>query len=322
MKAWFGVLGRSCLEFLLILALVALVAGASASVSMLPVRFASLLTFARGALLDLIPLAAATALFLSLFSFERRVPSRLAGWLGAILLGCALFSGDLAARRFPVIHEIVASEAAATLDSPAHAGLQAPGLAHEQDGLFIWYRTVEGGQALDVAFLDSAQANPKLHYAARTPLDADKAELLLGDTRYSVAPPSRKAEPLAPEVDRFSDHWLWIRLPSLDAYPLFVAAVAAAGFVLLAAGFRFFARLTRWPLANAFFGSAGFLGLLILDASLASPTATSLASSLAGRAGLSDTAPALIQAAVEATLGLLLGAADLAIKTGDRSSRG
>jgi hypothetical protein len=318
MKAWFGVLGRSCLEFLIVLVVAAFIAGASASLGAQAASFATLLFFSRKALLGLIPVAATLTVFLSMFSFERRVKSRLSAWLGALLLGALLFSVGMAARRFPLLRDLAEPKGRAA----ASAGLQAPGLGTDREGLVLWYRSAEGTRAEDAVAVDFRAPSPRLVYAASSPLDAARGEILIGGKAYGATAPRQALAPLLPEAELFAGFWLWDRFAGLDGSPLIAAAAACAGFILLVSGFRFLVRLTRWPLANAFFAIAGFLGLLVLDAFLASPAVTAVGASLAGRAGLASVSPALFLGAIEAAAGFVFGAAELALAPRERASRG
>jgi hypothetical protein len=74
-------------------------------------------------------------------------------------------------------------------------------------------------------------------------------------------------------------------------------------------------RLTGWPLANALLAAAGLAGLVVLDAILSGSPLLGSAQALIGRLGLSLKGPdtsLFLLAAIEALIGLGLGAADLA----------
>jgi hypothetical protein len=306
MKAWFGVFGRSILEFFLVFAVAAFVAGASASLLAAIPRFGSAASYALGFVPRLFPVILALVLFFSMYSFERRVNSRAAGWLGIVLLGAILSGGGLAISRIPFLrdsvrkHGIVA-EASAT--PPLE--LQEPGLAVERGGAVVWYRGAEAAAA------DFHSPYPRLGYDPAAGLDAAATSIEISGKRYSAAKPLPAATPLLPELAWFSGSWVWDRQDELDSSPLLAAMAATAAFMLLAAGFRFIARLTRWPLANAIYGVAAFIGFLVLDASLWSPAVLRVTAGAAARIGLSSLATVYPIAALEALIGLILGLLDL-----------
>jgi hypothetical protein len=320
MKTWFEVLGRSCLEFLLLLIIGSFLAGAADSLAAGATNAGVLFAYAVRAVHPLLPIAAAATLFLSFFGFERRVRSRVAGWAGILLLGVLLFSVGLVLRRMPFFLDAIAPAPPAA----AVGKLQAPGLATKRGKVMLWYRTADGPTARDAAAVDFGAAFPRLAFAGAAQFNDAGGEIEIGGRRYDALAPGPDNAPFLPETRLFEGHWIWERLAGLDGSSLIFAAAAAAGFVLLAAGFRFFARLTRWPLANAFFALAGFFCLLVLDAALASPAVSSLLSALVGRAGLRGPAatPVLFVATAEAILGLVLGAIDLAIAPPERRARG
>ncbi|HOX30872.1 MAG TPA: hypothetical protein PLB91_00995 [Spirochaetales bacterium] len=314
MKSWFGVLGRACLEFLLILSLAALVSGAASSLAATNPRGGLLLAFALAALPRLLPLAAAAAIFLAMFSFEHRVASRAAGWLGLLLLGIILLSAGLAPRLLPGLQRLL-PEAPTSFE----AALQPPGVGVDRDGLLLWYR--QPGDGGDAVLVDFREPYPRLSHQAGILLDAAKLTIRAGGSSYGAAAARLRAEPLFPEAALLPGPPIWERYAELGALPLPASLALLGGFVLLATGFRFLTRLSRWPLANALFAVSGFLAFLALDAAFASPALAALAAALLPRSG--GAMPALlVPAAAEGLLGLLLGAADLAIRTRERPSRG
>ncbi len=103
MKVWLGVIGRACLEFAIILILISFAAGASLSIGAPAGDFGAMYRNAAKAALDLVPLAAVFTLFLAFFSFELRIKSRAAGWLGLFLLGAILLSFGLGDSQDAVV---------------------------------------------------------------------------------------------------------------------------------------------------------------------------------------------------------------------------
>lgn len=317
MKSWFGAFGRACLEFFLLLAVAALISGAAKSLSASATTGEALLSFSLAALPRLIPLAVAVTMFCAMFSFEHRVPSRAAGWLGLVLLGALLLSGGLASRRLPFLRALLPEESKTTA-SPV---LQSPKLGKDRGGLLLWYRSASEEAVADAAVVDFRAPYPRLTYTASAPLDRASGVIEVKGARFEASDTAAVGSSLFPETALLPGPPIWERFDGLAKVPLLLAAAALSGFVLLASGFRFIARLTRWPLANAFFAAAGLLAFLALDAALASPAIAALGSSFAGYAGLSSYS-ALIPAAAEGLLGLALGAVDLSLKPREESSRG
>ena len=105
MKVWLGVIGRACVEFMIILILVSFAAGAALSVSLPLGGIRAIYKSSALAALGIAPLAATLTLFLAFFSFEFRVKSRLMGWIGLFLLGAILFSFSMGIRRVPLFQE-------------------------------------------------------------------------------------------------------------------------------------------------------------------------------------------------------------------------
>jgi hypothetical protein len=306
MKSWLGVIGRACLEFAIILILLSFAAGASASVAMS--SGGSFYKNSAEAALGLAPLAALLTLFLAFFSFEFRIKSRAAGWLGLLFLGAMLFSFGVGLRRTPAIRE--------ALSPPRQDGaalrLMPPGVAIQRRAVALWIASYEGGEAVDAVALDFGSDYPRLAYAPRAPLDPSSGDVEIQGRSYKAALPAQAAISLVPEASLFSGSWIWDRLASMDGSPLLAAFAAAGGFLLFAIGFRFLCRISGWPLANVFLAAAGFAGLAILDALLSGPAPLGFIDSLATRAGLSLPGPILL-ACVEGTLGLALGAIDIAV---------
>jgi len=325
MKVWFGVIGRACLEFLVILCFISIVAGASASLAAETTTGRALFREACAAMPAMLPPVASAALFLSFFSFERRVRSRILGWVGTLLIGILLFGGGIAFRHLPILQRVA---------QPTHASasrpLQAAGRGIKHGDSLLWYRSVEGSDVTDAVAADFGSPYPRLVYERSAPLRDGSVDV--GGRLYTATMPPSDSTALLPEASYYGGAWIWERLAAPDGSRLFLAAIASAGFLVLAAGFRFLARITRWPLANAFFAFAGFMGLFLLDASLASPTAVAILVSFAGP--LADTAAgwvgaagpaasaAILVAAVEGLVGLVLAAVDLAIAPAERRANG
>jgi hypothetical protein len=260
------------------------------------------------AALGLAPLAALLTLFLAFFSFEFRIKSRAAGWLGLLLLGAMLFSFGVGLRRAPAIRE--------ALSPPRQNGsvlkLMPPGVAIQRKSVALWIGSYEGGEAIDAVALDFGSDYPRLAYAPRAPLDPSSGDVEIQGRPYKAALPAQAAISLVPEASLFSGSWIWDRLAEMDGSPLLTVFAAAGGFLLLAIGFRFLCRISGWPLANVFLAAAGLAGLAILDALLSGPSPLGFLDSLAKRAGLSLPGPILL-ACVEGVLGLALGAIDIAV---------
>jgi hypothetical protein len=252
-----------------------------------------------------------------MFSFERRVESRALGWLGAILLGALLLAAGLATRRVPLLRDLLPAEP----QIATGIALQVPGYAKDRDGLLLWYRAAEGREVSDAVVVDFQAPSPRLSYAAKAPLDAAKGTIELDGLSYKASIPPRSRASLVPEAEFLPGPPIWERFAAIEGSSLAMAAAMLGAFVLLAAGFRFVARLTLWPLANALFAVAGLMAFLALDAAMWSPAIAALGQSMARQAGLSSAA-AFLPAAAEGLLGLAFGAIDLAVKPSERPIRG
>jgi hypothetical protein len=307
MKSWLGVIGRACLEFLIILILIAFAAGASSSLAAPSGGLRILSTNAAEAALKLIPLAAGITLFLAFFSFEYRVKSRIAAWLGLLVLGAMLLSVGLELRRLPIVQEAVAAPAVGRQEP---LRLLSAGGAVQSDRVALWVGSYEDGNAVDVVAVDFGSDYPRLAYSPRAPLDANGGLEVQGKV-YSAVLSEARSLPLAPEASLFEGAWIWDRLAAMDGQPFYLAAIAAGGFLLLCVGFRFLCRISGWPLANVFIAVAGFGGLVGIDAILSSRAFLESLASAAGRAGLALPESVLL-ACVEGALGLVFGAVDIA----------
>jgi hypothetical protein len=315
MRVWLGVLGRACIEFLIILLLVS--AAATAGLVELPSlpNFHTITLKAVESALELLPLAALLTIFLSFFSFETRMRSRSAGWLGLLVLGTLLFAVGIGMRRVPLLQEISSRQIGGASSS---IQLILPGRAIQKDRAALWIGAYEKGEAIDAVGVDFGSDYPRLDYAPRAEVDPASGELDVQGRNYSAAASPPSYQPLAPELSMFSGSWIWDRLAAADREPLYVAFAMAGGFLLLALGLRFICRLTSWPLANALLAAAALAGLAILDAILSGPAVIERLEALASRLGL-HLGGAFILAGLEALLGLTLSAVDLA--TAPRSPR-
>jgi hypothetical protein len=306
MKVWLGVIGRACLEFAIILVLISFAAGASTSISAPSVDSGAIYKSAAKAALDLVPLAAVFTLFLAFFSFELRIRSRVAGWLGLFFLGAILLTFGIGLRRLPLLREAVASS---TRGGSKALPLIPPGTAEQQDRVALWIGSFAGGEVLDAVAVDFGSDYPRLAYVPRAAIDPSTGEIDIQGRSYRTALPSSRPFALVPEASVFSGSWIWDRLDSMDGASLFPVFAAAGGFLLLAIGFRFLCRITGWPLANALLAAAGLAALVALDAVLSGSAILGRMESLARRLGLPLSGPLLL-AAVEGILGLALGAAE------------
>jgi hypothetical protein len=316
MKSWLGIVGRACVEFIIILILLSFAAGASISVALPAGDFRPLYVYAGEAALDLTPLAALLTLFLAFFSFELRIKNRAAGWLGLFCLGALLFSFGLGLRRAPLIRDLA---------TPARGAKSAvrfipPAAAVQQGRSAVWIGSYEGGEAVDAVGVDFGSDYPRLAYSPRAPLSAKGGEVEIQGRNYSAAMPEAGRVSLVPEASVFAGSWIWDRLAAMDDEPVHLACAVAGGFLLLAIGFRFLCRISGWPLANVFLAGAGLAGLAVMDAALSGPAPLSLLKTLARSFGLSVSGSILL-ASVEGALGLILGLIDIAARSGGRPGR-
>jgi hypothetical protein len=308
MKAWLGVIGRACVEFAIILVLISFAVGASMSVATPSAGLGDIYRSAARAAVDLVALAAVVTLFLAFFSFELRVRSRAAGWLGLLVLGALLLSFGIGIRRVPLIREAVAAPASG---GAAAAQLMSAGAALQQGRTALWIRSFEGTEAIDAVAVDFGSDYPRLAYAPRAELDPATGDTEIQGRTYRAALPEARPFALVPEASFYSGSWIWDRLARMDGEPILRVLAAAGGFLLLAIGFRFLCRITGWPLANALLAAAGLAGLVALDAALSGGAALGLVEGLARRAGVTLHGTFLL-ASAEGLIGLALGAAELA----------
>jgi hypothetical protein len=306
MKSWLGVIGRACLEFAIILILVSFAAGASTSVDASSGETALLFRNTARAALDLIPLAAVITIFLAFFAFEQRIRSRAAGWIGLLCLGVFLLGFGFGIRQVPVIRDALAVpsiQAQRTSFIPA-------GVAAQRDRVALYIGAYKGGEAVDAVAVDFASDYPRLTYSSLASLDSTAGSVEIQGKEYAAVMAPGKQLHLVPEASFFEGSWIWDRLAAMDGEPWDFTFAMIGGFVLLAIGFRFLCRLTRWPLANALLAAAGLAGLVALDAFLSGPGVLGFVESIANRSGISLPRPLLL-ASIEGALGLIFGVIDL-----------
>jgi hypothetical protein len=307
MKSWLGVVGRACIEFIIILILLSFAAGASTAVGLKGGDPRPLYVYAGWAAIGLMPLAALLTLFLAFFSFEFRLRNRIAGWLGLVFLGSLLFTFGIGLRRAPVIRDALSPPKAAK----APVQLIPPALAMQRGRVALWIGSYGEGVANDAVAVDFLSDYPRLAYSPKASLSTKTGEVDIQGRYYSAVRPEPPSIYLVPESSMFDGSWIWDRLASMDSEPASRALAVAGGFLLLAVGFRFLCRITGWPLANVFLAAAGLVGVAVLDAVLSGPGVLSFLEALAKSAGLRLGGPLLL-ASVEGAAGLLLGLADVA----------
>jgi hypothetical protein len=304
MRTWLGVLGRAFIEFFLIILLLSAAVGAMLS---LDTGIQNFLAYMAGAALDLVPLAVSLTLFLAFFDFELRIRSRIAGWIGLLILGGLLMAAGVQARRMQFIKEnlpVPVAVSKAPLPGPA-------GIASTKAGVVLWYRGIANGDILDAVAVDFGSDFPRMAYSSRSYFDPSSGLVEIGGRSYDATRPASAPIRLVPEASVFAGAWIWDRLASMDRESFLDVLAAAGGFVLLVLGFRFLCRITGWPLANAILAAAGFVGIVVLDAVLSGTVAQKAIVGIAKDLGLS-LPPVLLLAGLEGSVGLLLGLADLA----------
>jgi hypothetical protein len=313
MKAWLGVIGRACIEFAIILVLASFAAGAAKTVVLPTGDIRTIAESAIQSALGLAPLAAVLTLFLAFFSFESRIPSRFAGWIGLLVLGAILVSAGIGARRIPLLRSSVLGGRAlsAAIAAAKNPRLIPAGSAVQRGRVALWIGSYAGNEGLDAVAVDFGADTPRLAYAPRADIDPSTGDTEIQGRSYGAALPPPHPLSLVPEASIFSGAWIWDRLAGMDADPLLLALATGGGFLLLAVGFRFLCAISPWPLANALFAVAGLAGLLALDAVLAGAPARQGMDLLSGKLGLPLRGPLLL-ACLEGLVGILLAIADLA----------
>ncbi len=316
MKHWLDVVGRALIEFLLILVLIALVGGLGASLGPGPKDASAILRDSARAAIGYMPLALAASLFLSMFSFDRRLANRAAGWLGLLTIGILLF-----AAYFGVLRLIAGGPLALEGQGPAFgARPPATGISIERGKRLLWVGSLEGGTAggalshdvvaRNVVAADFSAAFPRLAFAQEASYDPLAGIIRLAGADWQVFPEHSTMGPLIPELSQLPQSRIWDRLRVLDRSSIPQALAAAGGFLLFLIGFRFLARLSRWPLASAFLAAAGFVGAIMADSYLGSPGAERLVHGFAGGGALPFV---WLVAAFEGGMGLLMSAVDLLV---------
>lgn len=305
MRNWLGVIGRACIEFLLILFLLAASAGAMLS---LDTGLYNFFAYMATAAFDLYPLAVALTLFLAFFSYEQRIRSRLAGWLGLLILGSLLMAVGIQVRRIDVIKQSLPAPKTVS-QSPR---LAPAGVSLVKSGVVLWYKEIQSGDLIDAVAVDFSSEYPRMSYSSRSFVDPGTGIVEIAGRTYTATKPAEAPIRLVPEASVFAGAWFWDRLATMDKEPILHVFAAAGGFVLLILGFRFLCRVTGWPLVNAVLAAAGFVGIVMLDAVLSGPTAQKMIGGIARELGI-VLPPLLLLAALEVSFGLLLGFIDLAI---------
>jgi len=306
MKNWFGAAGRFCADFLLVLMLVVAIAALGGSPAGTTVD--GLLVAAIAAGLRLFPIAVIAAIFLGFHAFERRTGKRFLSLLSVLVLGFGLLAGFAELRRLDL----------------------APGFRHGKAGPVSGMIVENGGSSLFVGHYEGSSAvlalgyeaegagPPRLFYSPRAGFSPETGRVRIAsrvfDSREAEAPAWR----FLPSVPGLEGRRLDERLAGLDGLPLPFALIVAGGIAFLAAGLAGFASLPRWPLVGFFFGLAGLVVLVLLDAALTSPPALLLAGKLAAKLALARVPGLLVVACLEAFLGLVF--AILALAAGRREA--
>jgi hypothetical protein len=305
MRNWLGVIGRACIEFLLILFLLAASSGAMLSLDTGLYNFVAYMAIAA---FDLIPLAAALTLFLAFFSFEQRIRSRLAGWLGLLILGSLLMAVGIQLRRIDVIKQsIPVPTTVSQTPRPSPAGISVT-----KSGVVLWYKEIRGGDLIDAVAVDFSSDYPRMAYSARSFFDPATGTAEIAGRSYTATRPAPAPIRLVPEASVFAGAWIWDRLAAMDREPILHVFAAAGGFILLVLGFRFLCRMTGWPLVNAVLAAAGFVGIIVLDAVLSGSAVQKVIIGIARELGIA-LPPIILLAALEGSVGLLLGFMDIAV---------
>jgi len=304
MKPALRAIGRACIEFPILLALMAFISGLSTSLARTATGGASFALYIGLSALELAPLAVIITLFLSFFYFDSAVRSRSLGYAGLLLLGAIGLAGTIA------LHQIPLAEPAAQASSTRPAAeLPPPSVAYNREGTALWYRSVQGEVVTDIVAADFGTPFPRLKYAKTGVFDPKYGTVTVDRRNYWLAPPSATDGSLFPEAASFEGSLIWDRIANLADAPLARIATVAGGFLLLLLGFRFVARLTAWPLANAMLAISAVVGLLAGDAALSGIASVPISEALA-RVGVPLNAESAA-AAVECVIGLLLIGLDL-----------
>lgn len=312
MKNWLGAAGRLCADFVLFL----LVFSATAALGQSPggAPAGDLIRNAAAAAETFYPLAAAAAIILGTYAFERHIRLRFLSWLSALVLGFGLLAGGAWLRRSDPI-------SAAGMEGPKVAA----GVFVERGPRALYVKRYEGSGALRAfGVATDSPRMPRVVYAPLAVYDSGRGSVMIDGQAFPTFPPGlppngrgvpeRHLGPLIPGVGRGA---LDQRLAGLDRLSFPFALAVLGGFALLAAGFASLASLPRWPLVGFFFAAAGFLALVLLDTALTSTAVTWFFDGLRARFGLGGIPGVLAVAALEAALGLVLGLASLAAPARD-----
>jgi len=293
MKNWFGAAGRFCADFLLVLILVVAIATLGASPA--GTDAGGLLAAAIAAALRLFPIAAIAAIFLGYHAFERRTGRRFLSLLSVLVLGFGVLVGFTELRRLDLAPGL-------------RYGKPLPpyGMVVENGTSSLLVGHYEGSSAvLALGYEADAQEAPRLFYAPRAEYSPETGTVRIGSHAFKSLEAAEPAWRFLPSIPGLEGRRLDERLAGLDGLQLPLALIVAGGMAFLAAGLAGFASLPRWPLVGFFFGLAGVVILVLLDAALMSPPALLLAGKLAAKLGLAKVAGPLVVACLEAFLGLV-----------------
>jgi len=307
MKTWLGVLGRAAVEFLLALLLLGL-AGALSS---------SLVAAAASTMLAYLPLAGLVALLLSFFTVEFQIEGRLPGLLALLLISLIPLAGFIYLERLPIAQSLRPTTAlASSRPLPARAGTTI-----ERDGMAAWIGSWEGNSAKALVTADFRTPPPHLRFSPRAVYSPEKGTITIGTANFPASMEPLRPVDLVPEASVLAPWLIWSRLTDRTDLSLLFLLATAAGFGVLASALRIFARLTAWPLANAFLAVAGLAGLLVIDALMSTPEAFRFTTTLFSRLRI-GIAPPLILPLLEGGLGLFIALMDLLVPPGHRRNSG
>lgn len=310
MKAWLGVLGRAAVEFLLALCLLGLAGALGSSLARETPAPLPILRAAAASMLSYMPLAGLVALFLSYFTVEFQIARRSAGWLALMLVALLPFGAFVELERLPVAESLQGASGPLA----AKPSLPVAGIATERGPVLVWIRAWDGDTALNAVGADFDSPYPRLSYAPRAAYNVEQGLVQIGGHSLPAAVKSAPSLKLVPEAAVLTPWWIWNRLAGMQALPLWQSLAVAGGFGLLAAALRFLARLSAWPLANAFLAAAGLVALLVVDALLSTPEAAGFTTGLFHRLRI-DLPYRLFLAACEGGLGLIVALIDLLVPT-------
>jgi hypothetical protein len=318
MKQWIGTLCRAFFDFLLILLVLALVEAGAWYGAGKSGRFLDIALGFGSRALALVPLALAVAMMFAIFSFEKRLRSRLAAWLGTLLFGLLVLGSFAALVTY--LPPSAAAPTTARLPSPEPPSARR---IIEGGGRRMVFAARDGAAVSDLVTISFADPWPRMRYAGQAAYDASAGALVAGKSAFPLQAERPPLPSLIPDASSFGGVWIWDRLASAaprgpeggraaGLSDLAEIMALCAGFVLLISGFRFASRATRWPLANALLSGPILIGLLVADAYLSGSAALSFSR------GFPILPPAFLHAAIEGVLGILLAVLDLALPPKDR----